>query len=722
MLEASTSVTKTIPGEFKETKHLAKVAIDLPISITSSITDCFYYYIPEELRENIKCGVIVQIPFGKRETVGYVIDIVSETELHDGLSSFKIKPIHNVVYSNSLFDKKFLELATWISSYYLSSIGAVLAASIPSEILKKRRKQSAFSTQQSEIKGTEAQKHRSTEAQITLNNAQQNAYNTILKSITTNEPKTFLLHGITDSGKTEVYLRLIEEVLKNGKNVICLVPEIYLIPQIHERLKWRFNTSQIIIWHSSLTKSERLTNFEKIIGNAATIVLGARSAILTPINNLGLIVIDEAHENSYKQTSPAPRYDTINVALKRGKIENCPVILGTATPNIKDYYNFLSNDSILELPNRIHNLPMPEVCLIDLKEHHQKNKNIFSNKLKIAIEEALSKKEQIILLLNRRGYASQIFCMACGSPQYCKNCSVPLVFHKNSDLMICHHCGFKKGFGNNSICSTCTSPHLKYFGLGTQQLEEQVKKIFTEAKVIRADSDKLQKKDEYIKLWNEFANGQADILIGTQIVAKGLDLPNVTVVGVILADTMFNFPDYISYEKAFQLLTQVTGRTGRGQKGGRVYIQTYKTDNPIFQYITNHNYKDFYETEIKQRAEFLYPPFCTLSRIIFQSNNEEECINYANETLKVLVEADQHICPESIVGEYIDSSLLRNNATFLGPAPCFFNKLHGKYRYHILCKTKNKETHNLLFNDLFKRLKKNAKVDIIIDVDSVNLL
>lgn len=680
---------------------LAKVVVDLPLLPNES----FYYSIPDEIKDTVKPGTIVHIPFGRQELNGYVLDILSK-ETHQ--AAYKIKPIYNVVYKNQIWDKKFFTLAQWISEHYLTNIGTVLSASASSDIFKDSTRTKKKDVLQEPTISTK---------KLVLNKEQEHAFNTILNTINKEEHEVFLLHGVTGSGKTEVYLNLIDEVLKKGKTVICLVPEIYLVPQAYERLSSRFNPSSVIIWHSSLTKSERWHSWQRLQTTNEKnekIILGARSAILSPIKNVGLIVIDEAHDASYKQISPSPRYNTIKVAIKRGEIENCPVILGTATPNITDYHFCDKYHTVLELPNRIENYPMPKVEIVDLRNEYQKSsKSIISGILRKNIEEALSKKEQVILLLNRRGYSSHIFCRSCGYIQYCKNCSVPLVFHKNTSLMICHHCGYSKAGADleSSLCPNCHSPHFQYFGLGTQQLEEEVKKIFKDAKTIRIDSDQLKGKNQYIKLWQEFSSHKADILIGTQLVSKGIDLPNITVVGVILADTMLNFPDYISYERAFQLLTQVTGRTGRGKKPGKVFIQTYQTENPIFKFIKEHDYKSFYHAELKQREELLYPPFSELTRIIFQSYNETECLDYAQKTLKELEAVNDKLTSSQIHPFY-----------FLGPAPCFFAKLHGKYRYHILCKMRDEHFRQSLFNTLFQKLNKNAKVDLILDVDSVNLL
>lgn len=755
----------------------AKVAINLPVKLDINSDNSFYYSIPEELKNSVKPGTIVHVPFRKQETNAFVLDIVSSETIK---KDFTIKPVYEVLYKEPIWNEGFLKLADWMSRYYLTNIGTILSSTISSELLDSYTHEAELIMEKSEIpplsdeqlfiinkflnnknttlsyrfllqksrfsknrfyqlinqlkekniistKVRHKQKKNKKENNIEaitvstfkssnkthiLNKEQEEAYIRILEAVKKNNGERFLLHGVTGSGKTEVYLRLIEEAIKLNKSVVYLVPEIYLIPQASERLASRFGKDNITLWHSSLSSKERLTSWENIHKSKTKIILGARSAILAPIKNLGLIVIDEAHDASYKQASPAPRYDAIKVALKRSEIDNCPIVLGTATPNITEYFSCQQSHTILELPNRIENVPMPKVYAVDLaNEYPMIGKNTVSNVLKSSINEALSKNEQIILLLNRRGYSSHIFCRACGYIQFCKNCSVPLVFHKDSSLMVCHHCGYKAS--SLRECPDCKSPHFKYFGLGTQQLEEEVKKLFKTARVMRVDSDQLSTKDQYIKLWEDFSSHKADILIGTQIIAKGLDLPNVTVVGVILADTMFNFPDYVSHERAFQLLTQVTGRTGRGQKPGQVFIQTYQINNPVFKYIQEHDFNSFYTNELNDRKMFSYPPFTTLSRIILQSFSENDCIEHANEVLNQLreISKDLGITTES-----------NNQDCFLGPAPCFFSRLKGKYRHHILCKINSEERTNVIFNKWLQVQSKNAKVEVIIDIDSVNLL
>jgi len=757
-----------------------KVAVDLPISASFPDEGCYFYRIPDEFKNEIYTGTIVQVPFGNQEIKGYVLDI---TDLNSVPKNITIKSIYDVISSRIKIDENFIELITWISKYYLTNTGIVISASINAELYshesteiellksdidnnnltkeenfiitklnssKTRVLSYKFLHNKSRIskerfyrainhlikKGFVSKSIKHTESRIKdddsmllkaqessygmnqisfvnekiplLNKEQQSAIEKISPLLNTREHNTFLIHGVTGSGKTEIYLNLINECIKLGRSAIYLVPEIYLVPQAYSRLASRFKKESIVIWHSSLNKTERLANLEKLQKKEPVIILGARSGVLAPVSNIGLIVIDEAHDGSYKQASPAPRYNAIKVAIKRGEIEKCPVVLGTATPNVSDYYFCERENTVIELPERIDNVPMPEVKIIDLtQEYSPFKKNSVTKFLSNSINQAIERKEQIILLLNRRGHSSHIFCRSCGYIQLCKNCSVPVVYHKNKDIMVCHHCGYTTS--SNKLCPQCNSAHYKHYGIGTQQLEEEARKTFPEARIMRVDKDQLSRKNEYIRFWNDFASHKADILIGTQIVAKGLDLKDLTVVGVVLADTTLNFPDYIASERTFQLLTQVTGRAGRGQKKGNVFIQTYQAENPLFKFIQEHDYKGFYNSEIKQRMDFNYPPFTTLSRIIFQSYDETECINYANNSLKELLNINNEMCE-------------KNENNFLGPAPCFFTKLHGKYRYHILCKIKNEEKVSSLFSIFLKRLKRNSKVELIIDIDSVNLL
>ena len=514
MPDSKTSLLETKILEIKENLLYAKVAIDLPINLE----DSYFYLIPEEIKDEVRIGSAVYVPFGRQELIGFVTEVGTKDNFASSFeNNFQIKLIYYVINSADIWNEKFLDLAKWISKYYFTNIGTILSASLIAEFFNKAKHELELNIPKDEVKKitdltneqkvilekfsstkrsglsyqyllkktglnkeifyeainklkyksilknreqrTESREQKKNltshlsplTSKLVLNQEQEHAYNTILSYLQRNNQsnlfsKTFLIHGVTGSGKTEIYLNLIEEILKTNKSAIYLVPEIYLVPQALQRLISRFGSSKIIIWHSSLSKKERTDNWKKILNNSKSgkIILGARSAILAPIKDTGLIVIDEAHDASYKQASPAPRYDTLKVSLKRSEIENCPVVLGTATPNISDYFKCLESHTVLKLTKRIEDFPMPKVHIVDLKnEFPMTNKNIISNVLKSSINNALNKKEQIILLLNRRGYSSHIFCRICGFIQKCRNCSVPLVYHKNLNSMLCHHCGYE---------------------------------------------------------------------------------------------------------------------------------------------------------------------------------------------------------------------------------------------------------------------------------------
>lgn len=759
---------------------MAQVAVDLPLKHTSE--ELYTYSVPSEIENEICVGSLVQVPFGKQDLNGFVINIGNNKPPEK--SHFAVKPIYQVLQKN-VFDSKFIELAKWMSKYYCTRFGTVLGAAINldgynkiihevvlldesvnlnelnqecvflvEKLLKSRKRQLSYQTlfqkakfnknkfysslsslQKKDIikvvsKVKESRKERndddnwkmisdfddSSSEVLLLNKDQEIAFQKVSSSINNGIYKNYLLHGVTGSGKTEVYLRLIFEVMKKNRNVIYLVPEIYLIPQTYERLSKKFGKGKIAIWHSNLTKSERLESWEKILNqdsnNDPIIILGARSAILTPVKNIGIVIIDESHESSYKQSSQNPRYDTVNVAKMRAELESAVLVLGSATPNVTDFYEAKLNNTLIEMPNRILDLPMPDVEVIDIKNEPVRSKGILTKTLELNIRAALSRKEQVILLLNRRGYASNVFCKACGSSVFCKHCSIPVVYHKNDDQMTCHHCGFSKSYRSyettKAKCRECGASEFSYLGVGTEQLEEEVKKLFPESNIIRADKDTLKNKDQYIKNWRDFSSGIADILIGTQLVAKGIDLPNVTLVGVIAPDAMLNFPDYIAFEKSFQLLTQVAGRAGRGIKPGKVIIQTYKSEDKVYDLVKNHDFSSFYEYEIAHRKEFLYPPFSSIVRIILQGHSEIE----VNKTSKIILDT-----LKKLAAKFPDDSV-----EFLGPAPCFFKKVQKKYRYHLICKFIDPDIKQSFLHDFLAIANIPKDVSIILDVDSVNLL
>ncbi|MBS2009040.1 MAG: primosomal protein N', partial [Cyanobacteria bacterium SZAS TMP-1] len=424
------------------------------------------------------------------------------------------------------------------------------------------------------------------------------------------EVQPWLLHGVTGSGKTEIYLRLITETLKIGRTALFLVPEISLTPQLAGRLKGRFG-SLVAVWHSAISAGERYDTFQRLRSGEVKVLLGARSAILAHIPDLGLIILDEEHDGSYKQTSPAPRYHARHLALERARRDGALVLLGSATPDVVSFYEASRADRILSMPSRVFQQAMPKVTIVDMrKQFKDGHGSAFSEPLNWAVRERLARSEQVVLLINRRGFASHVFCQVCGHVVKCNNCSVSLVLHhksgrapgealSKSSYLACHHCGFRKGLA--PTCTACDSPFLKESGLGTQKIEQDVHKLFPEARVVRLDSDVAAKKGAYEQVLAEFSEGRADILIGTQMVAKGLDIEKVTLVGVLTADAAFNLPDYRSMERGFQLLTQVAGRAGRGAHAGEVILQTYAPDLEALQLASHHDYVGFFKPELEGR-------------------------------------------------------------------------------------------------------------------------
>jgi primosomal protein N' (replication factor Y) (superfamily II helicase) len=529
----------------------------------------------------------------------------------------------------------------------------------------------------------------------------------------------WLLHGVTGSGKTEIYLRLIDQTLKASRTVLMLVPEISLTPQLARRLTERFG-QKVSVWHSSLSDGEKYDTWRRLRAGDVRVLLGARSAVLANLPDLGLIILDEEHDGSYKQTSPNPRYNAKDVAGERARREGCMVLLGSATPDVATYYRAVQEGSLLEMPNRVYKQAMPEVTIVDMRQEFLAgNKKIFSKLLEERLTDCLEKKEQAILLMNRRGFASHVFCRACGYVARCRNCSVSLVFHqgqghfKNSQdeyqcgYLACHHCGFK----SSAIieCPACQSPFIRQFGLGTQRIEYEVKELFPDARIVRLDSDVAMKKGSHEEVLHGFAQGEADILIGTQMVAKGLDIANVSLVGVMAADASFNVPDYRAMERGFQLLTQVAGRTGRGEREGKVVLQTYNTDMPVLQWAKVHDYKRFVEEELAARKGFSYPPFSQLLRIVV----------YGPDHLAVERECD--LLAEEI-GKELEDAFSEEAIQVLGPSPCLLERLRGKFRFHLLIKNFAGDAGRVALTNFLRRKRMPEGLVMAVDVDALDLM
>ena len=519
---------------------------------------------------------------------------------------------------------------------------------------------------------------------------------------------TMLLHGVTASGKTEVYFKLIDDTIKSGKNVLFLAPEIALASQLTKRLAKKFGTKDVAIWHSSISDGERYDVWQRLYKNDIKILAGARSAVFAPLKNIGLIIIDEEHEGAYKQTSPAPRYDAKIVAQKLAEFHHCPLLLGSATPDISVYYRAVNSGNLFEMKHRYRNAPIAPVTVINMQEYARAAyKNVISKPLQVAITETVEKKQQVILLINRRGFATFTQCQACGHVIECPNCAIPMIWHAKDQRLKCHYCNQVERFPE--ICPECGSDALKISGTGTQKIEQYIKEIFPDYRVERVDSDILIRKGEHIRLLERFQKGDIDILVGTQMIAKGLDNPNVTLVGVISADASFNLPDFRASERGFQLLTQVAGRAGRGEFTGRVYFQTYNPDYYALASAKSQNYNEFYSTEIAAREEFDYPPFSQMVRLIISSTN-----NFRAE--KSAQEIAMRMCL------MIDKYGISERLEVLGPTPCVIERINGYYRFQIIIKNKLEEKGHHFISSFLNKITMPKDIKLAIDVDPLDIL
>ncbi len=546
---------------------------------------------------------------------------------------------------------------------------------------------------------------------LKLTEEQEKAYKSVEESINHKQYQQFLLYGVTGSGKTEVYLQLIKKVLEMGKNAIVLVPEISLTPQMLDRFISRFGKEEIAILHSKLSIGERHDEWERIREKKARIVIGARSAIFAPIENIGIIIIDEEHDSSYKSETN-PRYHAKEIAKILAKENQAPLLLGSATPDMTTFYNATNEDDfgntkikLLTLTKRANQSSLPKVEIIDLKQELANgNRSMLSMELYNSIEENLKQKRQTILFLNRRGYSTFIMCRNCGYTVKCPNCNISMTYHSYERKLKCHYCGHEENIV--TICPECHSDKIRYFGTGTQKLEQEIHKQFPEASTIRMDIDTVTKKNSHEVILNTFRNQNIDILIGTQMVVKGHHFPNVTLVGVIAADSSLNIDDYRANERTFQILTQVAGRAGRENLPGKVVIQTYNPDNFSIICAQKQNYDLFYETEIALRRQLKYPPFCDIILIGLNSYQEAEIKRVASK-----------------IYQYLEQRLSKEEFKVLRPMPCPIDRIQNRYRWRIIIKGKMTEEANKIFNACLKEIyQENIKdTRIAIDVNPNNM-
>ncbi|MFJ5713362.1 primosomal protein N' [Neobacillus sp. NPDC093127] len=532
---------------------------------------------------------------------------------------------------------------------------------------------------------------------LPLTKDQQTAIVPILNAVEQNQHEVFLLYGVTGSGKTEIYLQSIQEVIEKGQEAIVLVPEIALTPQMVNRFKGRFG-DLVAVLHSGLSAGEKYDEWRKIQRKEVKVVVGARSAIFAPFENLGIIIIDEEHETSYKQEE-MPRYHARDVAIERAKTYSCPVVLGSATPSLETFARAQKKVyHLLTLPIRMNNQSLPAVEIIDMREELRAgNRSMFSRKLFEMLKDRIEKKQQTVLFLNKRGHSSFVMCRDCGYVMNCPNCDISLTYHRVNEQMKCHYCGYESFVPK--VCPECSSEHIRYFGTGTQKVEDELGKILPEARVIRMDVDTTGRKGSHERLLKDFQDGKADILLGTQMIAKGLDFPNITLVGVLSADTMLHLPDFRSSEKTFQLLTQVSGRAGRHQLPGEVIIQTYTPEHYSVELAGTQDYDLFYQQEMLNRKMHHYPPFYFLSLITV---SHEQLLAVVTATEKIVTYVQSRLSPEAVV---------------LGPAASPITRIKNRYRYQCLIKYKREPNLTTTLKTILDQYQKDAKSGLQVSID-----
>jgi len=720
------------------------------------------YRIPDELADQVQVGVRLKVPLGRsnREMVGYCISIETLK-----LSPDAFKPVEEVLDAEPLCTPRVLELMQWMSRYYIAPLGQVFEAAIPAgvrasagsrqrivlyptdkagddeQIARLSPKQQSVLRQLVVVGGgvTIDQLQKMAECSsapisalreggfidgrqervleelpamlpppagppLALSADQRQALREILDALNSSRQQTILLHGITGSGKTEVYMQAIHEVISFGRQAIVLVPEISLTPQTRQRFVQRFG--QVAVLHSHMSPIERHHQWRKISTGQIPVVIGPRSAIFAPLPRLGLIVLDEEHENSFKQDN-IPRYHARDVALHRSYLEQIPLVLGSATPSLETWHRAQSGlYRLASLPRRIHNRPLPPIGLIDLRSQKpEPGRGAITRQLHQAITEALADRGQVILLLNRRGFATTIQCPQCGHVVACPDCDLPLTHHRDGGKACCHYCDFQ--IPTPPACPACKFDGIRFSGLGTQRLEVEVRQRFPQATVARMDSDTMRKPGSHERVLGQFREGKVQILLGTQMIAKGLDFPNVLLVGVINADTSLHFPDFRAAEKTFQLVTQVAGRTGRGEKPGQVLVQTYSPEHPAIIAASKHDFVGFATAELAQRAQFGYPPHGHLARIIMRGPDVTETEGFAESFVRRLQTTRQ---------------LQGIDCRILGPAQPPLAKLRGKHRFHAILQTLEPEPLNRLIVRTIADIKPPKEVQYVIDIDPLDTL
>ncbi len=646
----------------------------------------FYYKVPLHLENNVLLGQRVLVPLGKTLKSAIIISKVDHIDIPED----KVKEIHDIEDMNPIMSEELLKLCIWVSEYYCCSIGQVIRQFMSGAMHKIKIKENKRLNKR-ELLG------------FKLTNIQENASKKIAEHIDSNKHHVALVHGVTGSGKTLVYIDLIKKCIREDKSVLMLVPEIGLVEPLRKVVE-KYINDPIAVLHSNMSAGKRYTNWMMAKEGKVKVVIGARSAVWVPLINIGLIIVDEEHDNSYKQSDGVPRYNARDVAIYRAYLNSSVVILGSATPSVESYSNALSGKySLINMQERYGNAQMPDILVVDMREEHKSgNWSFFSKSLMNGIKETLEKKEQIILLLNRRGFSHMLLCKQCGHVEKCPYCDISTTYHSTDNTLRCHYCGYQKRAPDK--CSECGSLDVKFQGIGVQKVENEIGRYFPDAKVERMDADTTKRRNSHSKILKKFASGDTDILIGTQMVAKGLDFPNVTLVGIISADTGLNMPDFRAAENTFQMLSQVAGRAGRGEKKGSVVLQTYSPQEYSIVNARNHDYLSFYEEETKNREALNYPPLTRLLQINISHTSQKVLFNSVQKLTALLKKEDKD-----------------NKITILGPAPAPLSKQKNRYRYLILLKSKSsKAMHELVKKSIFSF--ESGSLRIIIDVDPIFML
>jgi primosomal protein N' (replication factor Y) len=697
-------------------KRFASVYVDVPISPEGP---AFHYAVPPELTERIQIGSFVKVPFGSRVVDGWVAGFISEPEVP------VVKPITRLVGTEPVIDAVRLRLARLVSNRFQSPLSETIRAMIPAYVKVSspgRRKKTAVG-QKTRKNVSDISPDNKRGFELCLTPDQEKAIRALERAQTERHYRGFVLFGVTGSGKTEVYLRAISRSLSLGRQAIMLVPEIALTPQAIRQLKSHFG-SDVAVLHSGVSRREGYEAWRRVCLGEAKVVLGARSAVFAPCLDPGVIILDEEHEFTYKECED-PRYHAREVAEMRAKLAGGVVVFGSATPSVETFYNALHGKyEMLYMPSRVDGLHTPSVSVVDMRRVFSGgSRKVLSPALQTKMKDAISRGEKIILFVNRRGYSPFVLCRECGYTERCPNCDVSLTFHLKQKVMICHYCGYKKRPPQQ--CPSCGGTDIKLFGLGTQRVEETVKNMFEDAEVVRLDSDTTTKKGSHKAILDAFRNGPANVLVGTQMVAKGLDIPEVTLVGVISADTTLHLPDFRASERTFQMVTQVAGRTGRGHLGGEVIIQTFNPDHYSIEMASLQDYRSFYDKEILYRKELRYPPFSHIANIWVSSEDEEQAKQAAAEVAHALDATRTTPTGESVTSSSPESES-HGGCRVMGPVPAPIYELRRRFRWLIMLEAPD-------WTILCKRIRSGigqvsrnvggaSGVRISIDVDPVDML